>query len=69
MSDPTSPQQFEPRRPATPAATHATACRLEAEMSHSWVSRANALATYAGTVLAVVCLAVTATGAAASDTD
>lgn len=33
-------------------------------MSHSWVSRANALATYAGTVLAVVCLAVTATGAA-----
>ncbi|KAI7840972.1 hypothetical protein COHA_005201 [Chlorella ohadii] len=30
-------------------------------MTHSWVSRANALATYAGTVLAVVCLAVTAT--------
>lgn len=33
-------------------------------MSHSWLSRANALATFAGTVLAVVCLAVTATGAA-----
>ncbi|PSC70612.1 signal peptidase complex subunit 3B [Micractinium conductrix] len=30
-------------------------------MSHSWLSRANALATFAGTVLAVVCLAVTAT--------
>lgn len=30
-------------------------------MSHTWLNRANALGTFAGTVLAVVCLAVTAT--------
>ena len=40
----------------------AAAALLQVQMTHSWVSRANALATYAGTVLAVVCLAVTATG-------
>ncbi len=38
------------------------------QMTHSWVSRSNALATYAGTVLAVVCLAVTATGGVPADT-
>lgn len=38
-------------------------CTSRSSMSHTWLSRANALATYAGTVLAVVCLAVTATGA------
>ena len=35
---------------------------IPANMSHSWLNRANALGTFAGTVLAVVCLAVTATG-------
>lgn len=45
----------------------AAAAALQVQMTHSWVSRANALATYAGTVLAVVCLAVTATGGLPAD--